>query len=156
MNQFEILFIGATIPIIVLLALKALAFIKEVISSYREHKLMMDNLEDFRKKGGVHDWVEVSIGGKKQYACSKTGYCPLLNGFVSPAYVRNIKTNATLEKDMLAFVESKKAEIGMKYGISVENLTVLMDEVYSIKKDFALKRMNTFLEDLKKERKDDV
>lgn len=107
-------------------------------------------LEDQKCKG-PHSWMDMEILGEVTHVCKDCCFIPKHDTFVKRHFVdAQIKQNEYL-KEAEEYRKKRMGEICEKYDIQESLAQSISDEVVSIKKDFALMKLDEALAELKGE-----
>lgn len=132
--------------IFLMVFLKAKSIFKnvmKVMSHNKKYKIMMKEVEDMKARGEFHDWVNIPITETENaYVCRKTGYCPSMGGFFDLKYIEKfIKLKE--EKDEYDYFKSEEmAKIAMSFGLSLEEVYSITDEINDIPNQYKNKDKN--------------
>lgn len=153
------LILGAFLGVFTLLALSVLKTIsKQLKSRYDNNKMFKEEhkkVENFKKNGGLHKWIKIPVmdphSGKiaEMHVCELTGYCPTIEGFIPLSEIKRVQTARKNEEEYQTFKKQETEAIRQYYGIEKEDIEGLVERVLSLKKNFSIKKMNEFREELK-------
>lgn len=114
-----------------------------------------------KEEGRLHDWVTlpVNIPGKgiiDTTVCKETGYCPSVDGFVDKMQVRHMVEMKRLNEEFDSFRKNRVSELAEKWNTSEDVFGNIIDDIYSIKKDFHVQKMEQSMKELKEQLGDNV
>lgn len=131
--------------------------IKSTLLYRKAFKDEKQRLKGFKDSGGMHKWInDVAVrmpDGKliNTHACEHTGYCPAIDGFVPVQRIKQIILDRKLEEEYQAFKKEEKLKIQEYFSIADSDIDELVERILSLKKNFSLKKMNDFREEIKKQ-----
>jgi hypothetical protein len=121
-------------------------------------KAFIDNNKEFAKKqaevakmkanGDFHEWVSIPSTGGTMLVCKKTGYVPSLNGFVPVEMVTSYLNKVEREKDYKIYRDLRVMALANQHGMHLESMERLVEDIFSIKKDFSVLQLTKLSEDL--------
>jgi len=148
-----LLIIMASISV-VLVIFSTIRTLMNILAIKKNNKMVnskMKQVEEMKANGEFHEWINMTIGLKNVHVCKKTGFCPSMNGFVPMDQVKLHLMKLEEEKEYEVFKGEKLKIIANKYNI--KDIDNLYDEIFSIKKDFCISKMDKFIKEIK-ERKE--
>jgi len=103
-----------------------------------------DRIKKFKEDGGIHSWVNIAVrlpNGKIQetHVCQHTGYCPVIDGFVDIADVKNIVRERKIAQEFEEFKSKRLEDLADEY--CVHDINGLYKKMIGIKKDFHLQKI---------------
>jgi len=124
----------------------------------KEHQ---DKITKMKEEGRLHKWITLPVripgkGLQETQVCEETGYCPSVNGFVDTFQMKQMINMKKTEEEFQAFKEARIAELADEYNMTVEGFAHVVDEIYSMKKDFHVKKMEESIKELKEQFGDKV
>jgi len=131
----------------------------------KAHKKTLKNYEDkvtkMKDEGRMHKWVTLPIripgeGIKETQVCEETGYCPGLNGFVDAFEIKQMLGQRKTEEEFKVFKEARISELAEEYSMTEEAFSNIVEEIYSMKKNFHVKKMEESIKELKEQFGDNV
>lgn len=168
MSLNEMLFIAAGV-ILGVAASYSHKIITKMIFDFKVRRFMKKDydeqkkkLEQFKKDGGIHKWVNgVSVrlpnGEMTQtHACEHTGYCPALEGFLDVNRVRAVAEGRRSKEEFEDFKEAEINKIQEYFSIPDSDIEELVDRVLGIGTRFQLQKAQEFKEKLQKQFGKDV
>jgi hypothetical protein len=123
--------------------------VKKGMADNRLFKAKRKIVDEMRANGDFHEWVTIQSTQGELMVCKKTGWCPSLKGFVDTNRIESYLYNLKYEADYKVFRAERVGILAKRLSLTDEEVEKVVEEVFSIKKDFALIR----LEDLKNELK---
>lgn len=111
----------------------------------KRHKDHMANLEA-KKCKGPHSWIDMEIMGEKTHVCKECCFTPKHDTFVKEHFVKAELEHIKYKKELEEYKSKRMAEICEKYNIEESRAQAISDEVVSIKKDFAIMKLDEALE----------
>lgn len=112
-----------------------------------KHIEQMKNLEEQKCKG-PHNWIDMTIDMEKTHVCQDCSFIPKHDTFVKRHFVdAQIKQNEYL-KEAEEYRQKRMSEICEKYDIQESLAQSISDEVISIKKDFAIMKLDQALKEM--------
>ena len=98
----------------------------------------------------MHQWMTMVIMGQEVMVCEKTGWAPSLNGFLPMHMIEAYKKESNAAKEYEQFRNARIQLIASENQMTIPQVERLVEQVFSIKKDFTLQR----IEKLQKEMED--
>lgn len=102
---------------------------------------------DMIKSGEKHEWVKVAIGTKELLVCKKTLWCPALNSFINKTYFDQYNQSIKRQKDYKVFRDKRVVELAEEYDMTVEKMEVLVEAIFSIKKDYYVQFIDSMVKE---------
>jgi len=141
-------FIGNFIVILVLSIRENIKTILKVRGNNKEFRKKVAEVEAMKAGGDFHEWTTIMVGGKEVLVCKKTGWSPNTKSFISKWYIDDYLEVVKREEEYKEFKSERMLQLSDKYGISIEETERLVEQIFEIKKDFALKKMTELQEEL--------
>jgi len=115
-----------------------------------------DSVAKMKEEGRMHKWVTlpVRIPGKgvvETQVCEETGYCPSIDGFVDKLQLLQMTSQKRIDEEFKAFKKQRIKDISWEYGIKEDIFEDLVTAIYSIKKDFHVKKMEESIKEMKEQ-----
>lgn len=157
---------GVGIILLAYLAYGRMVEIKRLIGHIKKTRKMnkvyedrMKAVEEMKAKGEHHEWIQMAIshpteGPINTHVCKKTGYAPHIESFISMDHVKRVVQARKDEEEFQAFKEKKLEEYALKYGIG--EVEEVYEKMITIKRDFKLKKMEDFKNEIKEKFGDSV
>lgn len=123
------------------------ARIKDVRAREKAFRKKQKEVEEMKARGDMHEWISMPISGvgEEVMVCRKTGYVPSKEGFLPIEIIQHYEKSQAVEKKIKEEYDEFKSErvsgISERYEIPMEKMEDLMDEIYSIRKDFHVQKM---------------
>jgi len=124
----------------------------------KEHQ---DKITKMKEEGRMHKWITLPVripgqGMQETQVCEETGYCPAVEGFVDTFQMKQMISQKKNEEEFKAFKELRIAELAEEYSMTEEAFGHIVEEIYSMKKDFHVKKMEESIKELKEQFGDKV
>lgn len=131
------------------LTIRSIRKYSALMQNQKKYEEKMKEKEEMQARGEYHEWVTIPIGAQEVMVCKKTGYCPSRNSFFDVKGVQRIVAEQELAKRYEVHREEKIKLLASMYGLSIEDLENLADELFTMKKDFYVKHMTQELDKMK-------
>ena len=115
--------------------------VKFTINTDKQVKAKMKAKEDMLERGEKHDWIKIPLGTKEYLFCRKTGWSPDLNGFLDMNFIKKHDRKIKEEEGYQAFRNERVKRMAEERGVSLDDMEEIVEQVFSIKKDFAILRI---------------
>lgn len=131
----------------------------------KEYKALLKKKEDsitkMKKEGRFHKWITLPVripgkGVQETTVCEETGYCPSVDGFIDLMQMKEMLIKKKNEEEFAEFRKERIKELSSKYGMHEELFEDVVNDIYSIKKDFHVDKMNKSIKELKEQFGDNV
>jgi len=128
--------------------------IKNIAVFFRERKNYFKKLAELEanKCKGPHSWIDMTIIGSKTHVCKECYYCPEHEFYIKEHFVRAEVEGEKFYKALSEYKEKRMTEIGKSYGIDIEELQNMTDEVIAINKEFTLEYLDKKLKEMKEDK----
>lgn len=126
-----------------------IARIKEIIANNKAFKAKEDEVANMRANGDFHEWVDVMTPQGKIMLCRKTGWAPSLKGFVPMTLVNAYFENLKAQEEYKEFRDARVQLLAHELKMTVPQMERVVENVFSIKKDFQLQRLDKLSKELK-------
>jgi hypothetical protein len=144
-------------PIALIIILMAIVVMKRSFSRYSRamnhkklHKEMTKGVEDMKKNGGFHEWIQMPISAtEKAYVCKKTGFCPTHDAFVSPENVKNFLREQANTERYDKFKSQKLTIIAAAFGLKLDEIDTITKEIIAIPQQYTVGRLQELEDELK-------
>lgn len=109
-------------------------------------------LEEFKKSGEMHKWVNnVPVRTPKgetirTHVCEHTGYCPEIDSFVPTYLVKQIVQSRKTREEFEEFKKNEIKSIQQHYSIPDCDIDQLIEDVMAIETKFSNKKLQEFKE----------
>ncbi len=107
--------------------------------------------EEMKVKGDFHNWIKIPCEmGEEMLVCSKTGWCPSKDAFLSMEYVNKWIQQKKLDEEYQAFRKIRVETLAEAWEMTVPQLEGLINEIFKIKQDFHTQKMEKSITEMKK------
>lgn len=120
----------------------AMAKVKHIINQKKEYRKLQKNVDAMKAKGDVHQWMDMKFNGTIILVCEKTGWAPTLQGFIPMHLIRAYREEQQSIEDFKSFRAARIELIARENQMTVDQTERLVEQVFSIRKDFALQRID--------------
>jgi len=126
----------------------------------KEYKDLVKRKEDsvakMKKEGRFHKWITLPVrlpgkGVQETTVCEETGYCPSVDGFIDLMQMKEMLIKKKNDEEFVEFRREKIKELSSKYGMHEDLFEDVVNDIYSIKKDFHVNKMNESIKELKEQ-----
>jgi len=131
------------------LLIRQLMDLRKRLKNNKLYKQKMVEVEEMKKRGEYHDWVKLPVGATEAHVCSKTGYCPTIDGFFPQEYLDYHLKRKTMNDEFDNFREAEMTKLVSKYSLGREVLEEIAEDIYSIKKNFTLSQLENLTKELR-------
>jgi hypothetical protein len=121
---------------------------KKIIETNRKFKEKQAEVTNMKSNGDLHQWVTVPYKGEDVFVCKKTGWCPHLEGFLPVDKIASHLNDLKTEEDYQAYRRNRIDQLSEKMGMSYAGTEKLVEEIFSIKKDFYLGKLEALQKEL--------
>jgi len=128
---------------------KAVADIKALNAQNRQFKTRMDAMDKMKADGDFHEWIYVPSTTGELMVCKKTGWCPSLKGFFPMQNIKQHLADKQADEDYKVFRAARVEKLSKRLNLAIWDMEQVVEEVFSIKKDFTLIRLTKLQEELK-------
>ena len=115
--------------------------IKAIMTNNKLFKSKQAAMEKMKAEGGMHEWVQVPTMQGMLLACKKTGWCPTLQGFLQLSHINSYLEAKKAEEEYKIFRDIRVGELADKHNMSFFDMEKLVEQIFSIKKDFHVERI---------------
>lgn len=129
---------------------KAIIHVRFIREQNKEFSELQKKVDEMKAKGDMHKWMTMVIMGKEVMVCENTGWAPSLNGFLPIRMIEAYKQELNAAKEYEQFRNARIELIASENQMTIPQVERLVEQVFSIKKDFTLQR----IEKLQKEMED--
>lgn len=150
-NNISLLILGVATLIVLYFTLVVIAVIVKNLKSKSALKKVIkketDRLAKFKKDGKIHKWVRLPVysieakGAINTLVCEHTGYCPELDDIIPIENVKSVMIDIQVEKEFEEYKNKKVEDLRKIYGLSEQRMQELIYEIFSIKKNFHINKM---------------
>ena len=129
----------------------ATAHIKKIQAILKNDKLFkakQAEVAQMKASGGYHEWVKIVDAEGELLVCKKTGWCPSLEGFVSVEKVKTYLDKVQAEIEHREYRDARVLALSVKMNLSLADTEKFVEEVFSIKKDFYVNRIEKLRKEL--------
>jgi len=120
--------------------LKDFKKLKVLLNARARYKKKLKNLNDMKKRGEFHKWIDLRVNGKTYLVCEKTGWCPEIKGFFDIKYIQEQtsydKKRKKIEDQLSSYKKEKMKDMIKRYNLSFNDLNNIVDEVLKIEEEF--------------------
>ncbi len=142
------LLIGVAMNFLVENIIKQVDKIRVIFENNRLFKAKQAAVAKMKAAGDMHEWVNVPSTSGMILACKKTGYVPSLDGFIPLTFINNYLENLKAEEEYKVFRADRIYKIAQKYDLDVPKTEEIVEQIFSMKKDFALLRIEKLQKEL--------
>jgi hypothetical protein len=119
-----------------------MAYFSKSSRSFR--KMRKNQIKEFKeleknKCAGPHSWIKMKIGGENTHVCKDCYWCPSVEGFIKPHFVRAELKQAEFNSELDKYFKQKIEEISSENNMETDKLLKINEEISKIKKDFTTK-----------------
>jgi hypothetical protein len=140
--------------LVFLLALNIFTILKRTYAMYKINNKYVNIKSEYQKRvadmkasGEMHEWITINkttVNGNKDFiVCKKTGWCPEINDFFLLDYIKQEVARQETQKKYDEFKQSELSLLAEKYSLTLEDMEVISEKVFDIKKQFFLKNMES-------------
>lgn len=129
---------------------KAILHVKFIREQNKKFNELQKKVDEMKASGDMHQWMTMVIMGQEVMVCEKTGWAPSLNGFLPMHMIEAYKKESNAAKEYEQFRNARIQLIASENQMTIPQVERLVEQVFSIKKDFTLQR----IEKLQKEMED--
>ncbi len=122
--------------------------IRAIMKNNRLFKAKQAEVAKMKAAGDMHEWINVPSAGGTMLVCKKTGYAPSLDGFIPMQYINNYLENLKAEEEYKVFRAERIHKMALDNDSTVEKIEKIVEQVFSMKKDFALMRIEKLQKEL--------
>ena len=105
-------------------------------------------VEKMKADGELHDWINIPTHEGEVHVCKKTGWCPKMNGFIPLDIIKRYEVQRQSEIDYKAYRDAKVEELAIKQGLTIEEMEVLVETIFDMKKQYYVKKAEQALKEL--------
>lgn len=120
---------------------QAIGVLKFKLEQNKQFKKLEKARNEMIANGDRHQWMSIRIMGQSINVCEKTGWAPTLNGFVPLHIIESYKQEMASEKEYQDFRNARVQLIARENQMTIDQVERLVEQVFSMKKDFALIRI---------------
>ena len=117
----------------------------------KKYEIELKKVEDFKKNGGIHKWVQnVAVrlpNGKIEntHVCEHTGYCPSVEAFIPVSRIKQIVETRKIEEEYKEYKNQEIIRLTQQYKLPCNEVTrKLVEEILSMKRNFHIKKIEDY------------
>jgi hypothetical protein len=127
---------------------------REYVRYNIEFNKKLESVAKMKANGDFHEWVIISdISGPKT-VCRKTGYCSELDAFVPMDLLKSYLEKIKIEEEYKVFRDEKVSELAKEIGLDIPKTEIIVEKIFSMKKDFSLLKLDQLQGELEKRAED--
>lgn len=136
------LIIGSIGGVIVKNLLGAYSAFMHILETNKKFEQKQKVVDEMKSKGEFHEWQELPTPEGNLLVCVKTGWCPSANGFIDIERINSYLTSQKIQKEYKAYRDERVRLLAEKYNYPILTMEQLVEDIFSIKKDFHLLKLN--------------
>jgi hypothetical protein len=142
--------------------IKYILFFFKIKSHWKKTlKEKQDKIDKMKKEGRFHKWTTLPVsipgeGTQETQVCEETGYCPSFDGFVDTTQIKRMLSERKTKEEFEEFKRQKIKELSDKYNMTEKTFAEIVEDTFSIKKDFHVEKMEKSIKEMKEQFGDSI
>ena len=112
-------------------------------------KIKQAEVTKMKAAGDFHEWQEIPTMQGSMMVCKKTGWCPSLNGFIERSRIESYLNDLKREEEYKDYRANRVQQLCQALNMSTQQVEKVVEDVFSIKKDFHLMKAAQLQQELK-------